>query len=303
MFTSENNWYKWGYGDNFLKRKDILKPLPFNNFYEKFSGGIESFKRELEKNAASTLDHFQGMRPNIFFSGGLESELVLRSYINIGSNPEIFIVKYENNLNILEVNRAIKICLELNVKYNVVDFNLKKFYENDAESLSEISQIDKPSLLPYLKFVDCANGLIILGINSFRWIRSDSDYTKKSNWILRDVEYDIGFDKYNILFNRSAIYQWFKWSPGVILSFLELLWFKKITNNEIIGKLGLNSTKYIGYKEAYPDLFFRKNDNDFYFINEVILEFEEFLCKKYKSLIFRSFKDRTVNDLIKEIRG
>jgi hypothetical protein len=47
--------------------------------------------------AASTLEHYPNIRPSILFSGGVESELVLRSYLKIGANPKVHIIRYEND--------------------------------------------------------------------------------------------------------------------------------------------------------------------------------------------------------------
>ena len=42
----------------------------------------------------------------------------------------------------------------VNVDYKIMDFNLQKFYENDAERISELSQIDRPKALPYCRLLE-----------------------------------------------------------------------------------------------------------------------------------------------------
>jgi hypothetical protein len=236
VYTSENNWYQWQYGDE-PKFGRQTSNLPFNTFYSKSDVLIGSFKEELQKAAKSTLDHYPGLKPCIFFSGGVDSELILRAYLDIGANPKVYIVRYENDLNIYDVSYAITICTILKVEYNLIDFNLQKFYENDAEKIAEDAQIDRPRMLPHIKFTECADGLIIVGHSDVRWYRPHDDYTKKATWLAQDFEHDIGCDKYNILHNRPAIYQWWKWTPGLVISYTQLKWFKQLVNDEIIGKL------------------------------------------------------------------
>lgn len=302
MYTSENNWYQWQYGDDPLFGRQTSN-LTFKTQYTKVTTPVGTFKEELRKAAKSTMDHYPGLRPSIFFSGGVDSELILRAYLEIGANPKVYIVRYENDLNIYDVSYAITICTILNVDYNLIDFNLQKFYENDAEKISEDSQIDRPRMLPHVKFTDCADGLIIVGHSDVRWYRPHDDYTKKAIWMAQDFEHDIGCDKYNILHNRPAIYQWWKWTPGLVISYTQLDWFKKLINDEYIGKLGINSTKIIGFREVYPDMIQRVKQTGFEKIDTLIDEVESFLNKKNNGLIYRGVIDRTIHELMKEINA
>lgn len=302
IHTSENNWYSWNYGDNerFGRQSDNL---PFYTNYGKLEKPLRSFKQELLDAAKSTLDHYPGLRPCVFFSGGVDSELVLRSYIEIGSNPEVYIVRYEKDLNLYDVSYAVAICSSLQVDYHLIDFSLESFYQNDAEKISEDAQIDRPSMLPHLKFTEVADGLIIVGHSDVRWYRPSDDYSQKVSWLAQDFEHDIGCDKYNILHNRSAIYQWWKWTPGLVLSYTKLNWFRKLISDGYVGKLGINSTKIIGFREVYPDMLYRKKFTGLERIDYITKEFENYLERKYKGLPFRNEIDRSLDDLWLEMTG
>jgi len=302
IYTSENNWYSWQYGDQKRFGRQT-GGLELKTFYGKCNYEIGDLKTELIRAASSTLDHYPGLQPNIFFSGGIDSEMIVRSYLEIGANPEIFIAKYEDNINIHDVSYAVVVCELLGVKYNVIDFNLKNFYDNDAELISDQSQIDEPRMLPHIKFTDCADGLIIAGNYGASWKRLDNDYTTKGNWIKQDVERAIGCDKYNILHNKSAIYCWWRWTPGLVLSYTKLNWFKDLTNDKFEGKIGVNATKLLGFQEIYPDLIPRKKYTGFERIQPVITEFENYLSKKNGGLIYRQEVDRTLSELTEEITG
>ena len=300
MYTSENNWYSWQYGDNnkFGRQEGNLE---FKTFYGRYNKPVKSFKEEMIDAAKSTLDHYPNLRPSIFLSGGVDSEMILRCYTEIGSNPKVYIVRYENDLNLYDVSYAIVICNMLGIGYQIIDFNLKKFYENDAELVADQAQIDRPRMLPHLKFTENVDGLIIVGHSDMCWQRTDDDYSKKGQWLCLDFEHDIGCDKYNMFHNRTAIYQWFKWTPGLILSFLNLKWFSKLINDEYYGKLGISSTKIIGYREQFSELIERRKQTGFEKIDFLIEEVENFLIKKYNGLPYRNTISRTVHDLRKEI--
>lgn len=300
MYTSENNHYKWQYGSN-IPFGLQTGALEFKTTYGQLTRIPGSFKYELERTASSTLDHYPGLRPTIFFSGGVDSELILRSYVNIGADPKVFIIRYESDINIYDVSYAVTICSILNLSYTIIDFNLGKFFENDAEQFADESQIDRPRMLPSLKYADFSDGLSIVGHSDMSWARPTNNYNIKEEWECHDYESDIGCDKYNRLHNRPAIYQWWRWSPELVYSFTQLDWFKRLTNDEYIGKLGINSTKIYGYREAFPDLISRKKHTGFEKVEPVILEFENFLIKKHKGLHFRHSHVRSLDNLYKEI--
>lgn len=304
IYTSENNWYSWKYGNDMPFGRQLTPEKKFTTHYGQYSGILGSFKDELENAARSTMDFYPSLRPCVFFSGGVDSELILRSYINIGSNPLVYIVRYEDDINLYDVSYAVTVCSVLGVDYKIVDFNLKKFYENDALQIARESQIDRPRMLPHLKFTESADGLIIVGHSDMAWYRPSDDYSVSVPWLCYDFEHDIGCDKYTIMHNRSAIYQWWKWTPGLILSYTRLNWFRTLINDGYYGKRGIDSTKIIGFREVYPDLIERKKKTGFEAIDPLINEFELTLLREHRGVLpYRGYTTRTIDQLETEILG
>jgi hypothetical protein len=296
MYTSENNWYQWQYGnDTIFGRQTDNKKL--KTIYNRMDRPLLSFKEELIEAAKSSLDHYPGLRPCVFFSGGVDSELMLRTYIDIGANPKVYIIRYENDYNIYDVSYAVTICSLLNVDYTIIDFNLKKFYENDAEKISELAQIDRPRALPYCKFIEMIDGLPILGEGDPYWVRLNDDYSMPGQWRFRELETFIGWNKYALYLNKPSVVQFFKWTPGLILSHTNLIWLKKLITDQYIGKTGTNSTKILGYREVYPDLLNRKKQSGFEKIDSMVNDFEMCLQQKYKGLLYRQTVDKTLDGL------
>lgn len=305
IYTSENNWYQWKYDDNELFGVRTSAQQTLHTIYTHSDRLVRPFNEELLIAARSTLDQYSGLKPCIFFSGGVDSEVVLRAYLDIGVTPDVYIFRYENDLNLYDVSYAVTICSMLSVDYKIIDFQLKKFYETDAEKISEISQIDRPRALPHLKFLDYIedNQFGIYGIGDPRWSRTHDDYNTKSEWLLIDQEHDTGWDKFLIHRNVPAIAQWFKWTPSLVLSYTRLNWFQRLISDQYYGKLGVTSTKMVGYKEAYPDLIDRKKQTGFEHIDHLIADFEQFLIDKYNGLIYRGIVPRTLDKLWVDITG
>jgi hypothetical protein len=300
VYTSENNWYAWSYGDRLFGRQtgnDL-----FNTHFTYHNGRIGTFKEELLNAARSTMDYCKS-KPVILFSGGIDSEIMLRSFLEIGVTPEIVIARYENDYNIYDVSYAVTICSMLNVSYSILDFNLQKFYENEAERMSELAQIDRPRALPYCKLLEIVDGFPIMGASDLSPWRTTDDYNIKGTWLMRCWEHDIGWSKFLREINKPGIAEWFKWTPGLVLSYMNTIWFNKLVNDKYHGKLGSNSTKIIGYREAYPDLIERKKQTGFEKIDFLVEEVEQSLYKKYNSLPYRGHVDRSIDDLYIEIQG
>lgn len=302
IYTTENNWYGWKYDEDIFGRQ--LNSKCYSTFFKPDRKTFLSFKEELLLAASTTLDSHPGLTPCIFFSGGVDSEVLLRAFADIGSSPNVYIVRYENDINIYDVSYAVVACNQLGVKYKIIDFNLKRFYENDAESISEKAQIDRPRALPQLKFMDYVDGLPLYGSADLTLMRSNDDYSTKSGWFLRCWEHDTSWSKYARTINRPAVLEWFKWSPGIVYSYFNTIWCQHLINDDYYGKLGTNSTKIIGYREAYPDLVSRTKKTGFEeFDLQYINEFEQFLSKKYNGLNYRNGFDRSVEELANIFTG
>ena len=302
MLTTENNWYSWHYAEGSMFDRQT-NSLQFKTSYKKFAGEVHSFDKELINATNSIRDTYSNLQPVVLFSGGIDSELVLRTCISIGLNPKVYIIRYENDYNLYDVSYAVTVCSILDIKYTIIDFNLTKFYENDAERISELAQIDRPRALPYCKFLEIVDGLPIMGEGDPYWVRLSDDYTLSNQWRYRELETFKGWHKYAIHLNKPAVVQFFKWSPGLVLSHSKLKWLQTLINDGYYGKLGTNSTKIIGYREVYPDILERKKQTGFENIDHLVVEFEKHLENKYNGFPYRQYVDRTLDQLWLDITG
>ena len=86
-------------------------------------------------------------------------------------------------------------------------------------------------------------------------------------------------------------------------AYTNLEWFKVLTNDGIIGKSGVSSTKLQGYKEVFPDMIRRVKATGFEKIRSLITDFEDFLSKKNNGLYYRQECLRTYEELRTDILG
>ena len=87
-------------------------------FIKKWIGKYYPFeRRSITCSQKSTKDHFPDQKLNLFFSGGLDSELMLKSFLAIGEEPNIFIVRYEDDINLYDVSYAVSYCRIIKPKF------------------------------------------------------------------------------------------------------------------------------------------------------------------------------------------
>lgn len=64
----------------------------------------------------------------MYFSGGTDCEIVIKSFLAIGVKPKIVTIRYTDGMNEFEVETAKKIVSELNLKQEIVNFDVRDFY-------------------------------------------------------------------------------------------------------------------------------------------------------------------------------
>lgn len=273
-----NNWLEWSYDDisfsppSTEKSKFNLKLNSVKNLV------IKSYYDELLNNASKIRDSFR--EPiNLFFSGGINSQIILRSYLDLKIPINVYIIKFNNDINLVDVTTAINICQSLNVRYQTIDFDLKSFFEKDAESIYDRCFSLDPTKLILLKSTENINGVSIFGTGEFYFI-SDND-----TWRLKLTEENFKISTALERFNRPIVSNWFYYSPELLLSFINHPKVNQLLNNEILGKESSLSIRGTLHKEFWKNFVDRKK----------MIGFEN--CEKYllPEYILEFYKKKTVN--------
>jgi len=67
----------------------------------------------------------------IHYSGGIDSEVVCRSFLEAKRSFEVCIWRYNDNLNKHDIDYAFKFCKKYDIKYNVIDIDIIEFLNQD----------------------------------------------------------------------------------------------------------------------------------------------------------------------------
>ena len=86
-----------------------------------------SYCAELRRTADTVYKEF-GKDLSVFLSGGTDSEIVARNFLDIGIKPRCVCIRFTGGYNGSDVDEAIKIAELLDLKLDILDFDVKNFY-------------------------------------------------------------------------------------------------------------------------------------------------------------------------------
>jgi hypothetical protein len=254
-----NNWMSYSF-DSVEYGKKLTKESIFSiNFNKKIKkNSIPGYKDALYNNARIMRDSFT--EPfDVLLSGGIDSEIVVRIFKDLGIKHNTFIFRLENDYNIRDVNDAIAICQQINIPYSIIDFNLQHFFENDALHYFNSSLVPRAGRLPRLKWIEYLDNIPVFCDGEPYWKRSNGDdYSKKSEWHLQLEEGAYSSSIYGHNIDRTVIGDWYEYTPEIILSHMQHPITQKLLNDQLHGKLSSWSSRYPMHQEIWPEVKTRK---------------------------------------------
>jgi hypothetical protein len=191
---------------------------------------------------ADLVSHQLGKDFEVYFSGGTDCEIVIKSFLAIGIKPKLLTIRYSDDSNLYEVIQAQRTAFNLGLKVEIVDFDVREFYLSGAAT--DMSQKIYCSQLLFdvlFEVVRRRQRPAIMGGNV--------PLTKKIGkfdpyWYYTYVESEescsVRFNKY---FNIPTVYEFFSYTPEAMLYWLESDGVKKLVNDTNNFKLKAESSK------------------------------------------------------------
>lgn len=251
------NWYKLYYQDS----KTTQKLKPNSKLIFELNDDItiytKNYKDALYYNAGAVAESISGPM-NVLLSGGVDSEMIVRINKELGIKQNVCTFKFENDLNVRDVESAIEICKSLNVPLKIIDFNVKKFFENDAETYYNRIFYGRVEALPRLKWFEFFDGPLIFGEGEPYVGRVFAgDYSKKSTWRVVFFEHEFIYYLYSSFIDKNCFCPWYHFTPEVHGNFLNIELIKNLIDDKIFGKQSSYSSKALINKEVFKDISIR----------------------------------------------
>ena len=249
-----NNWMSFSYNGVEYEKKTKYDDVLTINFNKKIFKSTISYKDALLNNAKLMRDSYT--EPfDVCLSGGIDSEVVVRTFKEAGIKHNTFIFKLENDYNVRDVEGAISICKNLSLPYHIIDFNLQQFFENEAFALHSKTFVPYAGRLPRLKFLDYLDNIPIFCDGEPYWKRHESsNYSIKSKWHFQLNEDAYAVSIYSKAIDRIVIGDWYEFTPDVIMTYKTLSFVRKLLNDEIQGKTSNLTSKILIHQEIWPDI-------------------------------------------------
>lgn len=235
----KNDWIR-PYYDPYFRIDFNLKAL----------GNTKDHLYHLKENAKEVADSCQGPL-ELFFSGGINSQVILGIYKDLGVNIKVYIVDYKEKYNAKDVSEAQRLCNNLSIPYSVIDFSLEKFFNSDAERIFDKWQGLDVKRLPMLKFPEFSNGNAILGHSEPYIYRKEIYYSEPSTWHIKFTEENFRVTEYLNNCGMCAVGDWYLRDPHILKSLLDTPIVSMLIDNEFFGKISLVSSRGKIYKKYW----------------------------------------------------
>jgi hypothetical protein len=249
-----NSWIKWNYNNSsYGLRKDKSDICTFTA--DKTDTIAGTYKEELLNNARLIKDYYNGTF-DVLYSGGIDSEVVLRIFKELGIKHNTIIVRYKDGYNYREIENALEFVKSFNIPHKIIDFDLQKFYEEEAYELCIKSSCIRVGRVNHIKFcVDFCDNIPVMGEGDIYWHRThQTDYTKPKEWKFLVSEASHNCNMYLTSLGRENVCDFYEFTPNLIKAYNNQPIMKQLLNDEKKGKVSNWSSKWAMHKELWPDL-------------------------------------------------
>lgn len=254
MNFTYNNHLTYSIGDRLFGHRETP--------YEKFKVNVgkididyyktSNWLQEQYKTADSIYKEF-GKDLVVMFSGGTDSEIVLRSFLKIGIVPRCCFINFTGDYNVEDKIIAQQICKELDVKLEILDFDVKEFYySGQAAEFAESLQCRQ---IAYLTVYYNILKLQMPAVMGGEMLMRRHVYHNGSQWyyVIRENE-DGSAMRFTLKYNIPLVNEWFSYTPEMIAYYLEDPQIRSLITEKYNYKLTSVSSKNQILQRLFPNL-------------------------------------------------
>jgi len=198
----------------------------------------------------------------LFLSGGTDSEIVLRNFLDIGVTPACYTIKFKDDYNISDVSEAIDLAKELDVPLNLIEFDVKDFlYSGKASEFGKELQCVQ---ITYLMVYYAIQQIGLPAVMGGELLLKRNVNTNPSSWYycLRENE-DSSAMRFSLKYNLPLVNEYFSYTPESMLYYLEDPDIQALVTTQYNYKLTSVSSKNAILKKLIPEIRVRKKTHGF----------------------------------------
>lgn len=275
-----DNNFSYGYDDlkyNFRKSQDSK----FNCYYGKANYIPTSFRDECVKLCRRISSYAEKNRriPYVLLSGGLDSEIVVRSFIEAQVPFKVIVNQFNDNLNLHEMEYVEKFLIGKNLDVEFYNLDIISWLRSpEALQMADDSACPYSEMLPTTKLIDVVyferKGIPVLGNGDLY-----SSYVN-DRWMYVEFEYILAWMRYCSKKNIQSAVNFFQLNPEVVLAMGDDPLIKStLAQHE---KTTLRSTKYKVYKKYWQEAEIRTKFNGAEKIQHICDEINRIVLNRYQ---------------------
>lgn len=170
----------------------------------------------------------------VLYSGGIDSEVVVQSFMFADIPIKVAITSFHDDLNIQDVRYAIKFCETHDVPYRVLRLDINRFFRSGtALEYAEGTNCVQPQLLHTMWAMDQVDGYPILGSGECFLARRNPPGEDEPVWEMFEKERIASWYRHLMKNNREGCAGFFQFTPEIMLSFLLDETVSRLCTNQI----------------------------------------------------------------------
>jgi hypothetical protein len=193
----------------------------------------------------------QGLDVYLLLSGGADSEVAARAFLDANVPFTAAILKYKDNANWHEAKFAHELCDKYNIPKLIIDLDPTAFFESDEfETITSISQTRSGQLACTMWGASQIPGYVVLGQGE------PYLYRQFGQWWFREREMICSWYKYWVFAGLKGAAGFHQYTPDQMLAYLtDPIVLDLINSNKPAGEDLVNNAdvKHLLYQTHYPD--------------------------------------------------
>ena len=235
----------------------------------------------------------------VMFSGGTDSEIVIRSFLSIGIKPRCVFIRFKNNYNQADYLIAEEITRSLGLKLEIFDFDVIDFYRSgQAADFAKELQCRQIAYLTVYNAIRTLGAPAVMGGEML--LRRHIPQNAESEWyyVIRENE-DASAMRFSLKYNIPLVNEWFSYTPEMMAYFLEHPGIQWLVSEKYNYKLGSVSSKNAILHNLLPGLTKKKKTHGYENLGAFNIETYFELYKTHVPRLESSLDGIKIVDLVK----
>jgi hypothetical protein len=196
-----------------------------------------------------------GRIPYVLLSGGLDSEVVVKAFLEVGLPFRTITFRYAKQLNHHETSAVARFLERHNVPHEFYELDAEQFaLSAEAEALFLDTHCSYFEMVPTMKLMQVVHergGLPVLGNGEVLYARQDRQ------WKYIEYEYDLAWYRFEARYKVPGVMGFFQHTPEMMLAMMNeprMLALEENRNRLAVMLPHSREIKYSVYFDHWPDL-------------------------------------------------